>query len=175
MQRFPVESSARLFTTLKYLHRLNVKIISQSDQKSLLTTPLISEITSTLSHLTAEQKIIAYTDGSTSPHGKSPNSGSGIFITNSNHKEIWSGGLIVRSDGNNFIAEMAAAAIITKACPPQLELVLRIDSMATIGAITKGLVSERKRIRAAGRVDEYVSFGLSAETRKNYGGTYFIT
>jgi hypothetical protein len=22
--------------------------------------------------------------------------------------------------------------------------------------------------------DEYVSFGLSAETRKNYGGTYFI-
>ena len=164
-----------MFTTLKYLHRLNVKIISQPDQKSLLTTPLISEITSTLSHLTAEQKIIAYTDGSTSPHGKSPNSGSGIFITNSNHKEIWSGGLIVRSDGNNFIAEMAAAAIITKACPPQLELVLRIDSMATIGAITKGLVSERKRIRAAGRVDEYVSFGLSAETRKNYGGTYFIT
>ena len=58
---------------------------------------------------------------------------------------------MVRSDGNNFIAEMAAAAIITKACPPQLELVLRIDSMATIGAITKGLVSERKRFRAAGR------------------------
>jgi ribonuclease HI len=130
---------------------LSVKIISRSDQKSLLTTPLISEITSTLSHLTAGQKIIAYTDGSTSPRGKSPNSGSGIFITDSNHKVVWSGGLIVRSDGNNFIAEMAAAAIVTKAFPPHLRLVLRIDSMATIGAITKGLVSERNRIRAAGR------------------------
>ena len=58
---------------------------------------------------------------------------------------------MVRSDGNNFIAEMAAAAIVTRACPPHLNLVLRIDSMATIGAITKGAVSERKRIRAAGR------------------------
>jgi hypothetical protein len=43
------------------------------------------------------------------PRGKSANSGSGIFITNEKHEKIWEGGLVVRSDGNNFIAEMAAA------------------------------------------------------------------
>jgi hypothetical protein len=59
--------------------------------------------------------------------------------------------MVVRTDGNNFIAELAAAAITIKAVPPSLPLLLRIDSMATIGAITKGPVSERKRIRAAGR------------------------
>jgi len=46
---------------------------------------------------------------------------------------------------------MAAASIVLRACPAGLPLTLRIDSMATIGAITKGPVSERKRIRAAGR------------------------
>jgi hypothetical protein len=81
---------------------------------------------------------------------------------------VWSGGLVVRSDGNNFIAEMAAAAIVTKACPPSLDLTLRIDSMATIGAITKGIVSERKRIRAAGAcMVKHVSLGLSSEAKEN--------
>jgi hypothetical protein len=54
------------------------------------------------------------------------------------------GGLVVRSDGNNFIAEMAAASIVLKACPNHLNL-------ETIGALSKGVVSERKRLRAAGR------------------------
>jgi len=57
----------------------------------------------------------------------------------------------VRTDGNNFIVEMAAAAVAIQACPAGLHLTLRIDSMATIGAITSGPVSERKRVRAAGR------------------------
>ena len=61
--------------------------------------------------------------------------------------------MIVRSDGNNFIAELAAAATVIKSCPPSLPLTLRIDSQAAkaIGALQKGVVSERKRIRAAGR------------------------
>ena len=42
-------------------------------------------------------------------------------------------------------------AAVVKACPTSVQLVLRIDSMATIGAITKGTVSERRRVRAAGR------------------------
>jgi len=96
-------------------------------------------------------KAIVFTDGSTSPMNKFPNSGCGIFITDEKNKPVWSGGMVVRTDGNNFIAELAAAAIIVKAVPPNLPLLLRIDSMAAIGAITKGPVSERKRIRAAGR------------------------
>jgi len=63
---------------------------------------------------------------------------------------VWSGGLIVRTDGNNFIAEMAAAAVVIKACPIQMPLTLRIDSMAAIGALSKGAISERRRIRASG-------------------------
>ena len=57
----------------------------------------------------------------------------------------------MRSDGNNFIAELAAAAIVVQACPSTLPLLLRIDSLAAIGAISKGPVSERKRVRASGR------------------------
>ena len=72
-------------------------------------------------------------------------------MTDHMDKPLWSGGMIVRSDGNNFIAELAAAAIAVKACPESLSMSLRIDSLATIGAIQKGPLSERKRIRAAGR------------------------
>jgi ribonuclease HI len=64
---------------------------------------------------------------------------------------IWSAGMIVRSDGNNFIAELAAAAIAIKSCPQSLDITLKIDSKAAIGALTRGAVSERKRVRAAGR------------------------
>ena len=66
--------------------------------------------------------------------------------------------MVVRADGNNFIAEIAAAAVVLKACPSNgFNLKLRIDSTAAIGAITKGHVSERKRIRAAGRMEKSMS------------------
>ena len=150
-KKFPIEPSARMVHTLKYLYTQDIKVLYRSDQKSMVISPLVQEITSALSQVPVGGKIIAYTDGSTAPRGKQANSGSGIFITDVEHKKVWSGGLVVRTDGNNFIAEMAAAALVTKACPPYLQLLLRIDSMATIGAITKGIVSERRRVRAAGR------------------------
>src|SRR5690349_20789446 len=102
--------------------------------------PAIQEIKSSLSSLPTGTKVIAYTDGSTSSRGNNANSGSGIFITTSNHERLWEGGLVVRADGNNFIAELAAVAMVLRACPPHLNLLLRIDSMATIGAVTKGVV-----------------------------------
>ena len=58
---------------------------------------------------------------------------------------------MVRADGNNFIAEVAAAATVVMATPIGASLTLYIDSMATIGALSKSVVSERKRVRAAGR------------------------
>ena len=140
-----------MVSTLKYLYSQNIKILHRSNCKSIKISSLVQEINSVLSQVPEGGDVIAYTDGSTAPRAKQPNSGSGIFITDVEHNEIWSGGLIVRTDGNNFIAEMAAAAVVTKACPPHRRLLLRIDSMATIGAITKGIVSERKRVRAAGR------------------------
>jgi hypothetical protein len=124
--------------------------VSSSQQESADVLSVVHKIKAALEQ-TGCMKAIVYTDGSTSLMGKSPNSGCGIFITDEKHIPLWSGGCVVRTDGNNFIAELAAAAIVAKARPRNFSLLLRIDSMATIGAIAKGPVSERKRIRAAGR------------------------
>jgi len=104
-----------------------------------------------LRDLSQGSQIIAYTDGSTDQKHSSGNSGLGIVITDGGNQTLWTGGLVVRSDGNNFISELAAAAIVVKALPSTLRLTLRSDSLATIGAISKGPISERKRVRAAGR------------------------
>ena len=96
--------------------------------------------------------MIAYTDGSTTPRGKYANSGLAIVLTDHMNKVFWSGGMIIRADGNNFIPELAAASMVIKAIPSTLTTSLRMDSKTAIGAISKGLVSERKRIRAPGRV-----------------------
>jgi len=100
---------------------------------------------------TSHKRASVYTDGSTSARSTKPNSGASIHVTDEADTDIWSGGLVVRTDGNNFIAELAAAAIVVKACPPEFPITIRIDSKAAIGAITKGPVSERKRVCAAGR------------------------
>ena len=86
-----------------------------------------------------------YTDGSTeTKKRKSKNSGYGIYITTSSCG-------IVRSDGNNFVAEMAAASIVIKALPQNRTMTMHIDSQAAIQALTQGTVSERKRIKMQGR------------------------
>jgi hypothetical protein len=66
---------------------------------------------------------------------------------------VWKGGFSVRTDKNNFIAEMAAAATVINAVPKDIDCTMWIDSTATIHALQKGvLLSERKRIRSAGRI-----------------------
>ena len=82
--------------------------------------------------------VIAYTDGSTSVRGVSLNSGCGIFITDSKNKPIWSGGLVARTDGNNFIACCCCCGC-SESMSHNLDLLLRIDSTAAIGAIARGL------------------------------------
>ena len=125
----------RLASTIQYLKNVKVDVAIKEigDQSPLLLSN------------------IAYTDGSTDQKHSSGNSGLGIVITDGGNQTLWTGGLVVRSDGNNFIPELAAAAIVVKAVPSTLQLTLRSDSLATIGAISKGPISERKRIRAAGR------------------------
>src|SRR5205823_13033975 len=108
--------------------------------------------------------VIAYTDGSTEVRSKTKNSGCGILITDGDHVPIWKGGLSIRADGNNFIPEIAAASILIKACPEKFSLVLNMDSKAAIGAISQGSLSERKRIRAAGR--PWLNFSRAALLEK---------
>ena len=101
-KRFPRNSNYRICSCLRYLRLLGIKIVSPPSQTELITSEIIQEIHSCLSNL--KSGAIVYTDGSTSPKGRSPNSGSGIFITDEQHVPLWSGGLIVRADGNNFTA-----------------------------------------------------------------------
>src|SRR4051812_8186869 len=68
------------------------------------------------------------TDGSTDPKGRSGNSGVGIALTDSKNNPIWSGGMAVRSDGNNFIPEIAAALVVIKACPAALKLTFAVTA-----------------------------------------------
>jgi len=148
-KNFSRKNDFRFASTLRQLKYLGVNLVSPSLQPSADVETITREIALALSEL--KSHAVVYTDGSTSTRGRVHNSGSGIFITDDHHCPIWSGGFVARTDGNNFIAELAAAAIVSKACPDHLALILRIDSMAAIGALTQGAVSERKRIRAPGR------------------------
>ena len=130
-KKFPTTNALRMSPTLKYLKDLGIRIISSDCQKSAVISSVVHDLKASLEQ-SKLGKVIVYTDGSTSLNKKSPNSGCGIFVTDEKDQPLWSGGMVVRTDGNNFIAELAAAAITVKAVPPTVPLLLRIDSMAAI-------------------------------------------
>src|SRR6185437_6051888 len=124
-------------STLRYLKEIGLSIVSPNNQLSANISHIIHDIKAILQSPVCNGTAIVYTDGSTATRSKPRIRG-----------PLWSGGLVVRADGNNFRAELAAAAVVLKACPKDTTLALKIDSTATIGAISKGIVSERKRVRA---------------------------
>ena len=136
----------RIIPTLRYLKSLGAP---ESSQNPLALVGNLRNVFQQMSELKSEAFV--YTDGSTATARSPANSGCSVVVTDQEHKEVWSGGLTVRTDGNNFVAEVAAAAMVIKACPVLFPITLRIDSEAAIGALAKGTVSERKRIRAPGR------------------------
>ncbi len=77
---------------------------------------------------------------------KSANSGYGIVV-DEKEQTLYEGGGIVRSDGNNFIPEIAAAAITLNALPSHLQAEIFIDSQATIGAIKEKPLSAANLLR----------------------------
>jgi hypothetical protein len=145
--------NCRLSATIQYLKKLDINVSNRvpGDTTPLLIVENIKETLVALQEKDKKERITVYTDGSTNSKGNVCNSGSSIIVTDSKDRTIWSGGMTVRADGNNFIPELAAAATAIKACPVGLPMTLRIDSTAAIGAISKGVLSERKRVRAAGR------------------------
>ena len=142
----------RLGDTIKWMKNLSLHITEKGEDKSDIPGK-INNLAQVLHHSTKpNQHILVYTDGSTETRKrKSKNSAYGIYITTSTHTPIFLGGGTVRSDGNNFIAEMAAATVVIKALPPNRTMTMYIDSMATIQALRQGPVSERKRIKMQGR------------------------
>ena len=143
----------RLGDTIKWMKELDLQIVEKGqDQSDILQK--IHELSQTLERNTKpHQHLLAYTDGSTETGmRKSKNSGYGIRITTDTHTPIFSGGGAVRSDSNNFVAEMAAATVVIVALPPSRKVTLYVDSMATIQALGNlGPTSERRRIKSQGR------------------------
>ena len=96
-----------------------------------------------------DQSITVYTDGSTKPHS-SPNSGfAAIFVNQDGTKVSFSGA--IRTDWNNFLAEMAGIALAIYAAPINVRLTIKTDSQAAIASISKKRTTERERIRGPGR------------------------
>ena len=98
---------------------------------------------------------------------KSENSGFGIVVLDEKNQTLYKEGGTVRSDGNNFIPEIAAAAIVLSALPNHLYADIFIDSQATIAAIKEKPLSERRRIRSSGRA--WKSFIRSGEWKDSTG------
>lgn len=150
--------SNRLALTLQYLKKVGAMVISMEPERTEYPSNQTAEFVAndlkkTFLGSPGEGPFHIYTDGSTHPGNKGCNSGVGIYVTDGKHNQIWKGGFHVRSDKNNFIAEMAAASTVINAVPEKTQCTIWIDSMATIQALKKGtLLSERKRVRAAGRL-----------------------
>ena len=149
--RGPLNTRAgtRISSSIRYLQQVNVTFWLKKASEIPETKSFVQNLYTAMTH--ESKHFFAYTDGSTNPKVSSCNSGCGAVISDSDHNVIWSGGLIVRADGNNFIPEVAAAACVIQALPQNKSLTLRSDSLATIGSLKNILVSERKRIRAPGR------------------------
>ena|ERR1700744_5467851 len=88
-----------------------------------------------------------FTDGSTAARSTKPNSGIGVAVFDEKYNLIWQGGGGVRSDGNNFVAEMAAAALALNAAPKRIPVNLYMDSTSAMQAITflRGEMFARRR------------------------------
>src|SRR6185503_12134709 len=143
--------SNRIGDSIKWLQQLTMRIRVKGKDKTTFLLNATS-LKTVLEHETKHgEQIIAYPDGSTSSRKMNQNSGFGVFITDKKHRPLCEKGGIVRSDGNNFIAEMAAVAMILTALPEGRYVHIYSDSMATIAALEKPERSERKRIRATGR------------------------
>ena len=86
-------------------------------------SPQIQETRQEISRATLGQtQIYGFTDGSSRSREKAPNSGIGIVIYDSDKKLLWEGGLGIRTDGNNYVAELAAAAILLCSTPEETKL-----------------------------------------------------
>jgi hypothetical protein len=98
---------------IKWMKQLHLQVSANKGEDKSGIPEKINNLSQVLGQRTGpNEHILAYTDRSTETKKKSKNSGYGIHITTASHAPIFSGGGAVRSDGNNFIAEMAAASIV---------------------------------------------------------------
>jgi len=100
---------------LQFLAELELELSEapENNQSHLDVTETLRQVLQEM-HSCGKSAFI-YTDGSTAGGRiakRKPNSGSSIVVTDDRNSEVWSGGMVVRTDGNNFIAELAAAVVV---------------------------------------------------------------
>jgi len=139
-----VSSTSRMSSTLAYLKSVNIELsCPKVGPGTPLPVRMAQEIRQAITKALGTS-FIAYTDGSTKARSKEPNSGCGIYITDDKNQVVWSGGMSVRADGNNFIAEMAAAATVVMAVPPEISLQLELSPrMFSLSESASALLGER--------------------------------
>ena len=107
----------RLGVVVKWLKEAGLVLTNKPEDK----TDILYQVKSLqdVLHPLPTQKLKIFTDGSTQMKGrKSANSGFGIVVMDEKGHTLYEGGGVVRSDGNNFIPEIASAAIVLNALPP---------------------------------------------------------
>ena len=167
LQQSEVVRYNRLGSVVKWLKETNLVLTNKPEDK----TDILSQVKNLQSvlHPLQTQRLKIFTDGSTQMKGrKSENSGFGIVVLDEKNQTLYKEGGIVRSDGNNFIPEIAAAAIVLNALPNHLYADIFIDSQATIAAIKEKPLSERRRIRSSGRA--WKTFIRNGNERKDPTG-----
>jgi hypothetical protein len=121
----------RLGSVVKWLKESKLNITNKPEDKTDII-PLVENLRGIL-HPFPAQRLKIFTDGSTQMKGrKSENSGFGIVVMDEKGQTLYEGG---GTDGNNFIPEIAAAAITLHALPNHLQADIFIDNQATISAI----------------------------------------
>ena len=95
---------------------------------------------------------------------KVANSGLGIALYGSDKKLLWEGGMGIRTEGNNYVAELAAAAILLSSVPYQVHLTLFSDCLSAINTLGLPPLSERKRLRTPARI--WAAMGQDARQKR---------
>jgi len=82
----------------------------------------------------------------------------------SDKKLLWEGGMGIRTEGNNYVAELAAAAILLSSVPYQVHLTLFSDCLSAINTLGLPPLSERKRLRTPARI--WAAMGQDARQKR---------
>jgi len=117
--------------TLQYWKKHDIVLIPNPQYPNPVLQETASLASCIQSQSPAELKV--FTDGSTAARSTEPNSGIGVAVYDEKEQLIWKGGAGVRTDGNNFVAEVAAAALALNASASYKQL------------------SERRNVRSSAR------------------------
>jgi len=153
----------RMAQTIEYMKARKILLVSNKAGGGQPVQNLCDEIKDVLTKARMD-KIYGFTDGSPRPREKVANSGLGIALYGADKKLLWEGGMGIRTEGNNYVAELAAAAILLSSVPYQVHLTLFSDCLSAINTLGLPPLSERKRLRTPARI--WAAMGQDARQKR---------